>query len=82
MDMLATLENSLVYLFVLAGGYVLKTFRVLKKEDAGTLSALIMKVTLPAAILKGAANASFSASFLGRRQICLRRFLFQNERHP
>ncbi len=65
MDMLATLENSLVYLFVLAGGYVLKTFRVLKKEDAGILSALIMKVTLPAAILKGAANASFSASLLG-----------------
>lgn len=64
MDTLTTLENSLVYLVVLAGGYALKRFRVLKKEDAGFLSALIMNVTLPAAVLKGAANASFNSSFV------------------
>lgn len=64
MDMLATLENSFVYLLVLAGGYVLKKARVLPKESAGILSTIIMNITLPAAILKGAANSAFDLSIL------------------
>ena len=79
MDTLTTLENSLVYLVVLAGGYALKRLRVLKKEDAGFLSALIMNVTLPAAVLKGAANAScnyFSVRDAFERFAVERRFLF------
>ncbi len=64
MDMLATLENSFVYLLVLAGGYILKKLYVVQKEDTRFLSSLIMNVTLPAAILKGSANAELSGFLL------------------
>ena len=64
MDMLATLENSFVYLFVLAGGYILKRIHVLPKESSAILSTIIMNITLPAAILKGAANSTFDLSIL------------------
>ena len=63
MDTLTTLENSLVYLVVLAGGHV-EAASCIEKGRCGILSALIMNVTLPAAVLKGAANASFNSSFV------------------
>ena len=54
------LENSAVYLFVLFGGYVLKRLGVFDADDARTLSKIIMKITLPAAILKGFAGVDLT----------------------
>ena len=54
------LENSAVYLFVLFGGYVLKRLGVFDADDARTLSKIIMKITLPAAILKGLAGVDLT----------------------
>ena len=54
------LENSAVYLFVLFGGYALKRLGVFDSGDAKTLSKIIMKITLPAAILKGFAGVDFT----------------------
>lgn len=58
------LENSAVYLFVLFGGYVLKRIGLFDAHDARTLSAIIMKITLPAAIIKGFSGVDFTAALV------------------
>lgn len=61
MDILATLESSAAYLIVMAGGYLLKRLGVFGVQHARAFSKVIMTVTLPAAILHGAAGAQFNA---------------------
>ena len=58
------LENSAVYLFVLFGGYALKRIGIFDARDAKTLSTIIMKITLPAAIIKGFAGVDFTAALV------------------
>ena len=59
-DLTQTLQNSLVFLAVLAGGFALKKCGVFKTEDARPLSKLVLTVTLPAAILKGSSGVELS----------------------
>ncbi len=59
MNVWGTLESSAAYLIVLAGGYVLKRLGVFRVEHAKLLSKVIMTITLPAAVLHGAAGAEF-----------------------
>ena len=60
MDLWASFSNSGVYLAVLAGGYLLKRAGLFRVQDARFLSAVIMNITLPAAIVKGFAGVELS----------------------
>lgn len=53
-----------MYLFVLFGGYALKRVGIFDARDARTLSTIIMKITLPAAIIKGFAGVDFTVSLV------------------
>ena len=64
MDLWASLSNSGVYLAVLAGGYLLKRAGLFRVQDARFLSAVIMNITLPAAIVKGFAGVELSGVLL------------------
>ena len=64
MDLWASFSNSGVYLAVLAGGYLLKRAGLFRVQDARFLSAVIMNITLPAAIVKGFAGVELSGVLL------------------
>lgn len=64
MDLWASFSNSGVYLAVLAGGYLLKRAGLFRVRDARFLSAVIMNITLPAAIVKGFAGVELSGVLL------------------
>lgn len=64
MDLWDSLSNSGVYLAVLAGGYLLKKAGLFRVQDARFLSAVIMNITLPAAIVKGFAGVELSGVLL------------------
>ena len=63
MDLWASFSNSGVYLAVLAGGYLLKRAGLFRVQDARFLSAVIMNITLPAAIVKGFSSPAFFVTF-------------------
>ena len=60
MGIWTTLQNSAAYLLVLAAGYGLKRLGVFTAEHAAVFAKLIMTMTLPAAVLKGAASAQMN----------------------
>ena len=64
MDLWTSLSGSGVYLAVLAGGYLLKRAGLFCAEDARFLSAVIMNITLPAAIIKGFAGVELGGVLL------------------
>ena len=66
MDLWASFSNSGVYLAVLAGGYLLKRAGLFRVQDARFLSAVIMNITLPAAIVKGFAGVELSGACCSR----------------
>lgn len=54
--MVAILVRAIGFLMVIALGYVLKLQKIVRREDAGIFSAIVMNVTLPCAILASASS--------------------------
>lgn len=54
--MVGILVRAIGFLMVIALGYVLKLQKIVRREDAGIFSAIVMNVTLPCAILASASS--------------------------
>ncbi|WP_236682951.1 MULTISPECIES: hypothetical protein [unclassified Streptococcus] len=58
------LMKALGFLAIIGLGYFLKIRRVVKREDAGIFSTIVMNVTLPCALLASASYIQLSAVLL------------------
>ncbi len=58
------LIRALGFIAIIALGYFLKLKRIVKREDAKVLSAIVMNVTLPAALLTSASEVQLDSGML------------------
>ncbi|WP_227984780.1 hypothetical protein [Streptococcus ruminantium] len=58
------LIRALGFLLVIALGYMLKLRKVVRREDAGIFSAIVMNVTLPCTILVSASSVQLGEGLL------------------
>lgn len=58
------LVRAIGFLMVIALGYVLKLQKIVRREDAGIFSAIVMNVTLPCAILASASSVRLGGGMI------------------
>ncbi|MGT2811424.1 AEC family transporter [Streptococcus minor] len=58
------LIRALGFIAIIALGYFLKLKRIVKREDAKVLSAIVMNVTLPAALLTSASEVQLDSGIV------------------
>lgn len=62
--MVGILVRAIGFLMVIALGYVLKLQKIVRREDAGIFSAIVMNVTLPCAILASASSVRLGGGMI------------------
>ena len=62
--MFDVLIKALGFVIVIVIGFLLKQFRILKKEDGYTLATIIMNVTLPCALFSNANGITINGAMI------------------